>query len=71
MKLKVKAYKLFKEHNLVNDYKEYVELVRLRCMWINDQRIEIPTKKLEFQDEIKHIKAGFKKIEINKKRGSG
>ena len=62
--MEIKIYKLFKKHNLVNDYKEYVELVRLRCMYINDKRIEIPTKKLYHPEKVNNIKAGFKKIDI-------
>ena len=56
--MEVNVYNLFKEKGLVNDYKEYNDLVRLRCMYVNEKRIDAPVKKLKV-GEVKSIRAGF------------
>ena len=60
----VDVYKLFRDNNLVDDYKEYNELVRLRCMYINEEVIEEPSKKLKVSKKVKNIRAVNKKVLI-------
>jgi len=62
--MKINIYNLFKKHNLVNNYKEYNELVRLKCMYVNGERIYTPLKFIEMNKKVISIKAGFKKVLI-------
>jgi uncharacterized protein YlbG (UPF0298 family) len=62
--MEVNIYNLFRDHNLVSDHKEYSELVWLRCMYVNEERIDTPTKTLKLDKKVKNIRAVYKKIII-------
>ena len=62
--MKVNVYKIFKDYNLIDDYKEYNELVRLKCVYVNEKRIETPTKIHKLKKKVKNIRLAFRKIII-------
>ena len=62
--MEINIYKLFRENKLVSDYKEYSELVRLKCMYVNEERIEIPTKMQKINKKIKNIRVAYNKLII-------
>lgn len=57
----MKLYNKLKEHNLVEDFKDFSELVWMRAIKINDIKIDDP--KYELKKEDTNIKVGIFSIE--------
>lgn len=49
----MKLYQKLQENDLVDDYKDFIELVRLRAIRINEILIDDPQHEIEDQDKIK------------------
>jgi len=49
----MKLYEKLKNHDLVEDHKEFVELVRMRSIKINAIYVDDPNQELEDNDNIK------------------
>jgi len=62
--MEVNIYNIFKDNNLVDNYKEYSELIRLKCVYVNEERIETPVKIHKLKKKVKNIRLAFRKIII-------